>query len=124
MFCANCGKEIMDGSIFCPECGAAQPGTTPPTAPAPEGPPAPSDQSTMATASYNVMCVVGMVISYVALLLFNPWCLLGIVGTVVSIIGLVSSQEKHERGNNLAVSGIIGGIVATIFTLLFPNPFL
>ena len=30
MFCVNCGKEISDGSTFCPECGAAQQGTTPP----------------------------------------------------------------------------------------------
>lgn len=24
MFCKNCGKEISDGTKFCPECGATQ----------------------------------------------------------------------------------------------------
>ena len=25
MFCTNCGKEIQEGSAFCPECGAKKP---------------------------------------------------------------------------------------------------
>ncbi len=23
MFCSNCGKQIEDGSLFCPSCGAS-----------------------------------------------------------------------------------------------------
>lgn len=30
MFCTNCGKEIQEGSAFCPECGATQQGATSP----------------------------------------------------------------------------------------------
>jgi uncharacterized membrane protein YvbJ len=29
MFCKNCGKQIEDGSKFCPECGMAQYGHQP-----------------------------------------------------------------------------------------------
>ena len=28
MFCKNCGKEISDGTKFCPECGATQEAST------------------------------------------------------------------------------------------------
>ena len=28
MYCKNCGKQIEDGTKFCPECGADQGGTT------------------------------------------------------------------------------------------------
>ena len=29
MYCSNCGKQIADGSKFCPECGASQTGAAP-----------------------------------------------------------------------------------------------
>lgn len=35
MFCKYCGKEIPDGSTFCPECGANLTENTPPQTPRP-----------------------------------------------------------------------------------------
>lgn len=29
MYCSNCGKQITDGTKFCPECGASQAGAAP-----------------------------------------------------------------------------------------------
>ena len=43
MTCRNCGKEILDGSVFCPHCGTTQalspesPRNTTPAWEAPEG---------------------------------------------------------------------------------------
>ena len=47
MFCTNCGKQIPDDSMFCPECGAKvivpQAPQTPEMPPAPEAPQAPQN---------------------------------------------------------------------------------
>lgn len=96
MFCSNCGKEIKDGATFCPECGAAQQGTTPPPTSNVGNYATPTSQSTVQKAPYNTMCIVGLVISCISLLL-NFWGLVGIAGTVVSVIGLNSCKQKNEN---------------------------
>ena len=107
MFCSNCGKEIKDGARFCPECGAAQQGTTPP----------PKGQSKVQTAPYNMMCIVGLVISGISLLL-NFWGLVGIAGTIVSVIGLISCKQKNENGKALAIIGIVIGVFSILYGLI------
>ena len=42
MFCINCGKQLEEGSRFCPYCGAKVPDLT---FSAPANPPYPNDQS-------------------------------------------------------------------------------
>lgn len=108
MVCVNCGKEIRDGATFCPECGATQQGVASP-APGGESYASPTNQPAAQRAPYNMMCILGLVISGISLLL-NFWGIVGIAGTVVSVIGLTSCQQKNERGKGFAIAGIaIGG---------------
>lgn len=115
MFCTNCGKEIQEGSAFCPECGATQQGATPPVTNA-GGYSNPTSQPVVQKVPYNTMCIIGLVISGISLLL-NFWGLVGIAGTIVSVIGLLSCKQKNENGKALAIIGIIIGVCSIFYGL-------
>lgn len=116
MFCSNCGKEINNDVSFCPECGASQKAVTA-TSSNTGSYSTPVNQPVMQKAPYNTMCIVGLVISGISLLL-NFWGLVGIAGTIVSVLGLTSCQQKNENGKALAVIGIIIGVFSIIYGLL------
>lgn len=119
MFCTNCGKEIQEGFAFCPECGATQQRVTPPDINV-SGYSKTASQSVVQKAPYNTMCITGLVISVISLLL-NFGGLVGIAGTIVSVIGLLSCKKENENGKALAIIGIIIGafsILYGFFTLL------
>lgn len=116
MFCTNCGKEIPNGSAFCQECGAAQSGGASPVSNA-GGYVNPTGQPVVQKVPYNTMCIVGLVISGISLLL-NFWGLVGIAGTIVSVVGLISCNQKNENGRGLAVIGIIIGAFSIIYGVL------
>lgn len=114
MFCANCGKEIKDGYKFCDKCGAVQQ-ESPPSPVSNTGDYAnPINQSTVQKAPYNKMCIIGLVISGISLLI-NFWGLVGIVGTIVSVYGLISCEQKNENGKALAIFGIVIGVVSILW---------
>ena len=113
MFCANCGKEIQEGAVFCPECGAPQQGATPPVTNA-SGHSNPTSQPVVQKVPYNTLCIIGLVISCISLLL-NFWGLVGIAGTIVSVIGLSSCKQKNENGKALAIIGIIIGVYSIFY---------
>ena len=117
MYCSNCGKEIHNNSAFCSECGAPQRGAafSSPTLHAE----ACSDpvNATTKKAPFNTMCIVGLVISGISLLL-NFWGLVGIAGTIVSVIGLTGCQRNQERGKTLAIIGIVIGVFSIFYGLI------
>ena len=122
MFCRNCGKEITDGTAFCPECGAAQNGTT---QNASQEPPTisnaaysnPTNQSEVKKVPYNTMCIVGLVVSGISLLL-NFFGIVGIAGTILSVLGLMDCKKKNENGKALAIIGIVIGVFSIIYGLV------
>ncbi len=118
MFCSNCGKEIQEGSTFCSECGATQQGTTPPSVSNVESYDNQTNQSAVQKAPYNTMCIIGLVISGISLFL-DFWGLVGIAGTIVSVLGLISCKQKNENGRVLAIIGIIIGVFSIlVFSIL------
>lgn len=117
MFCSNCGKKINDEAIFCPECGAAQQGDLPPLVSNTGYYANPVNQSTVQKAPYNTTCIVGLVISGISLLL-NFFGLVGMAGTIVSVIGLISCKKKNENGKALAIIGIIIGIFSIFYGMI------
>lgn len=117
MFCVNCEKEISDKSTFCPKCGAAQQGATPPPTPNTGSYATPVNQSTVQKAPYNVMCIIGLVISGISLLL-SFFGLVGIAGTIVSVIGLTSCKRKNENGKACAIVGIVIGVFSILYALI------
>ena len=99
MFCRTCGAEIRDGSKFCSECGAAQQDVTssPNANTRNHIPPINQlNQVTVEKAPYNMMCIIGLILSLFSLL-FNLFALLGMAGIIVSVIGLMTCQQKNER---------------------------
>lgn len=123
MFCSKCGKEISDGTVFCPECGAAQQGAVqnePQTMPQNMqggfygyG----ANQPVAKREPYNMMCILGLVISGISTLL-DFWGIVGIAGTVVSVIGLISCTRKNERGKVLAIIGIVIGAFSILYRVV------
>lgn len=104
MYCVKCGKEIKDGSSFCPECGAAQPN---------ENSSERSNSHTQAglKASYNILCIIGLVVSGISLL----FPLIGIAGFILSLIGFKNVKKTGGKGRELAIVGMVVGIVMIIY---------
>lgn len=118
MFCVKCGKQIADGSKFCPECGAVQPNDSAKNAVYSSNPNNSTNHySTVRKAQYNIMCIVGLVVSCISLLL-NFWGLVGIAGTIISVIGLTNCARRNENGKILAIIGIVIGVFSIIYALV------
>lgn len=60
------------------------------------------------------MCIIGLVISGISLLI-NFCGLVGIVGTIVSVYGLITCEQKNENGKALAIFGIVIGVVSILW---------
>jgi hypothetical protein len=105
MYCSKCGKEIEEGSKFCSGCGAAQEKT--------DNQQQPDYWSCEeAPVPYNTMCIVGIVLSGISLF-FSFSGLAGIAGFILSRMGFRQISETGERGEELAIAGmVIGGITA------------
>lgn len=139
MYCFKCGKEIPENSVFCPFCGAqlnnaAQPAASaaPAAAPAREGDAQPANsaaaparegyaqpvnQSPIRKAQYNLLCILGLVISLISLV-FNYFGLVGLGGIIVSVIGLVLCNRRRENGRILGVLGVLFGAVSVVTAVL------
>lgn len=104
MFCKNCGKQITDGSVFCPNCGADtevnkylyQP---------------------VSKQKYNTMSIIGLVVAGISLLL-NFWGIVGIAATVISLIALLQIGKSCEKGKGMAIAGIAIGGFSIVFGVI------
>ena len=99
MFCKNCGKEIDDNAVVCPNCGVA------------------TEKMQQATAptQKNTIAVVGFIFSFLG----------GLIGLICSIIGFKNSKKPEYAGDGrgLSLAGIIIssieiGIVVLIYILI------
>jgi len=107
MLCSKCGKEIPDGTKFCPECGFEQ-GDTSNTKNAESSPQKNEEKKFL--EGYNILCIAGLILSCVSLIAGG---LVGVAGAVVSYIGLKKCKEQNEKGREFAIIGIVlGGVMA------------
>lgn len=98
MFCKNCGKEIDDSALVCPNCGVATDNMVKATAP-------------VASVQKNTMALVGFILSF-----FTSF-----IGLIISIMGLSNSKkpEYNGDGRGLAIAGIIISSIGTaVYVLL------
>ena len=105
MYCSKCGKEIADNSTFCPECGA------------PQNSVGGTQVNSNPKGGYNSMCILGLVISGISLLL-NFFGIVGIAGTIVSVIGMMNCKKSNEKGKGLAIAGIIIGVFSIFYGVI------
>lgn len=111
MHCIHCGKELETGAAFCPECGAPQQtGAQPQPVEAQSA----ASKPVVQKAPYNVLSIIGLVVSCISLLL-NYYGLVGIAGTVLSVLGLLGCKRKRENGRVLAITGIVLGGASILY---------
>jgi len=142
MFCPNCGNHILDANAsFCPNCGAKLNSFT-------QGidqssaqqdfqqdsqqnsqqswynqfnytPPQQDCTPCAPSANYNGLSIAGFSLSCAAIL---PNILLfglpGVVGLILSIVGLCQCNKRSEKGRGLAIAGIAIGAVLTLLMIL------
>ena len=119
--CDKCGSEVDSNAKFCPNCGAK-------IEPTEKAERVEVVETTVKGDSYNkvnnteigynVMSIVGFVLSFIPISKF--W----LVALVISIIALVQISKTKEKGKGLAIAGIaisssilIIGLFALIFAL-------
>jgi len=106
MFCGSCGKQIPDGSGFCPSCGAAAGGGAP--RPAATGAPAAGPSAAAAQrAKLEAQFKAGSAdaVAAIKILLTDP------VG------GLAKSYALFDQGRALMVGAIFAGAFAVVVML-------
>lgn len=100
MFCVNCGKEISSGSSFCPECGAAQQGMTPP----PTSPNVASslpDDDVSSKYAWSLATVPILVSWFVAAFGFSFWIVTLCTILLNAIFLMLDSDELKKSGINV-----------------------
>lgn len=110
-YCTYCGKEICDDAVICTNCGGlAEPNgiETPSTTLA-------DNQKTEQSTKCNILCILGFVLSF----------FFGIVGLILSCIGLSQAQKRNEKCQGLAIAGIVISCLAIVahiilFIMLLP----
>lgn len=110
MYCKSCGKEIADGSRFCPECGAPQ---SEGVISAPTGPDAPKNMGTWKLVSGILSLVLAMIVLFQSCAagavgtFDDELAIAGVSGMFVGIlmiaVGVVSLAARKSRGSNIAI---------------------
>lgn len=79
-------------------------------------------QPAQPTVKINGLAIAGFVVSLSSLLI-NLFGIVGVVGTILSSIGLAKLKKNNEKGFGLALTGIIVGAFSIIYgiyqTILF-----
>ncbi len=65
----------------------------------------------------NGLAIAGFVVSLVSIF-FNFYCITGIVGIILSVIGLKKSSELGGKGKGMAIAGIILGVVGIVIGII------
>jgi hypothetical protein len=121
MDCPACGKQSVEGDVFCRVCGATLSGAAAPPAPGPSPflpmPPAPAVLAAARPAS-NGFAVASLILGVAGLT-----CLPLIGGMLAVVFGLVArGQIKREpqrvTGKGMATTGVVLGIVSLALFVL------
>ena len=63
---------------------------------------------------YNGLAIAGFVVS-LASLLINFAGIVGLVGTILSAVGLTQVNSKGEKGKGMAIAGLVIGIISILY---------
>ena len=90
--CENCGKEQKQKANYCSDCGKSLTDT----------------KETQSTNRTNGLAIAGFIVSFFA----------GVVGLILSIVGLVQIRKTNEGGKGLAIAGITISAVKILFSII------
>lgn len=114
MFCKNCGKEIDDSAMVCPNCGVATENMAASQA-------APAESVENAPKKVNICGIIGFILSLVCVGMtfvhIIAWLLSFAAGLALSITGLVMSK-KLGTGKGLSIAGIVITACSIVLYLL------
>ena len=114
MFCQKCGKEISDDSTFCVFCGSRTNADS-----ACDGPSFGyyANQVKREVNRYNIWSIAGFILAVVPVVIpLGIFSLItGISAIVISSISLKQIKNTGEKGNVLAILGIIFGAVFFLY---------
>ena len=102
MFCKICGCEIPEGSNFCPRCGS----DTKTTEFVAQEQPAPAQK-------FSGKAIAGFILSLIGIFISAIPC--GIVGTILSALGMKETTSKNKKGRGLAIAGLVVSIIDIVF---------
>ena len=114
MFCQKCGKEISDDSTFCVFCGSRT------NADSACGGPSfgyYANQVKREVNRYNIWSIAGFILAVVPVVIpLGIFSLItGISAIIISSISLKQIKNTGEKGNALAILGIIFGAVFFLY---------
>ena len=69
------------------------------------------------SANYNGLSIAGFSLSCAAIIFNFLFGLPGIVGLILSIVGLCQCNKRSEKGRGLAIAGIVIGAVRTLLMI-------
>lgn len=104
MFCKNCGSQINDDAVVCPNCGVAT-----------EKMPA-AATAQPAVQKTNGFAIAGLVLAIIGACGGNyGFCVPSILGLVFSIIGMIKCKKEEQGGYGLAIGGLVVSIIGLVF---------
>lgn len=104
-YCGNCGKEVPDGTKFCPNCGAQI------------GPvEAPKQEVTTPINAKHGTALASMIIGIVGVASLFFIVSIGILPLILGIIGLVLAGNAKKAGNSegIRTAGFVLSLIALI----------
>ena len=99
-YCSHCGTEVDDNAQICLNCGCMV------------------DASPVLAAktNLNACSLIGFILSTASIVLSYFGMPITLAGIIVSIVGLVQTNRKGERGKSFAIAGIcIGAVLLLIY---------
>jgi uncharacterized membrane protein YvbJ len=131
MYCKNCGAQILNAAKYCPRCGAL----ISEKEISAEQPVSNQTYYTTGTQNYNVpnynnytyqppymqyqktngLCIAGFIVSLAGMMII-PF-ISGIVGVILSIIGISKTNSSNEKGQGFGIAGIIIGVINVFVTI-------
>lgn len=114
MFCQKCGKEISDDSTFCVFCGSR---TNADSACGGSSFGYYANQVKREVNRYNIWSIAGFILAIVPVVIpLGIFSLItGISAIIISSISLKQIKNTGEKGNVLAILGIIFGAVFSLY---------
>lgn len=103
-YCVYCGNEIRENAVICTKCGASVHSTEKVTTAINTYQTTQIEQK----SKYNVLCILGFVFSF----------FFGLLGLILSCIGLSQSNKNNEKGQSLAIAGIVISCLILIFHIV------